>query len=167
MLDTWFSSALFPLVVCGWPHNVNHKLINSSFGPLNISGFVFPVQTENMKRLFPLDIMETGHDILFFWVARMVMMSLQLTDQLPFKVLHSSPFLLLTNVADDHFYWLLSYDVALLSLIGCVAAWDHLRQSGPQDVQVTGQRDRSDGCDPWRFSAGCIPKNPLKLGNSY
>lgn len=41
----------------------------------------------DLRNLFPLDLMETGHDILFFWVARMVMMSLELTGELPFKVL--------------------------------------------------------------------------------
>jgi len=41
--------------------------------------------TLDMKAFFPGDLLETGHDILFFWVARMVMMSLELTDKLPFK----------------------------------------------------------------------------------
>ncbi|KAF0852931.1 Valine--tRNA ligase 1 [Andalucia godoyi] len=61
VLDTWFSSGLFPFSVCGWPNNTN-----------------------DMARYFPGNLLETGHDILFFWVARMVMMSLELTDQLPF-----------------------------------------------------------------------------------
>jgi len=42
-------------------------------------------ETPDMKAFFPGDLLETGHDILFFWVARMVMMSLELTDKLPFK----------------------------------------------------------------------------------
>ncbi|KAI9551128.1 hypothetical protein GHT06_003105 [Daphnia sinensis] len=62
VLDTWFSSSLFPFSVCGWPED-----------------------TADLRKLFPLDLMETGHDILFFWVARMVMMSLELTGELPFK----------------------------------------------------------------------------------
>ena len=40
----------------------------------------------DLRNFFPLSVMETGHDILFFWVARMVMMSLELTEKLPFKV---------------------------------------------------------------------------------
>lgn len=44
----------------------------------------WPNQTDDMKAFFPGDLLETGHDILFFWVARMVMMSLELTDKLPF-----------------------------------------------------------------------------------
>jgi valyl-tRNA synthetase len=61
VLDTWFSSGLFPFSVMGWPDD-----------------------TPDMKGFFPTSLLETGLDILFFWVARMVMMSLQLTDQLPF-----------------------------------------------------------------------------------
>lgn len=65
VLDTWFSSGLFPFSVFGWPR-----------------------ETEDMKAFFPTTLLETGMDILFFWVARMVMMSLQLTDQLPFKTVY-------------------------------------------------------------------------------
>lgn len=68
VLDTWFSSGLFPFSVFGWPN-----------------------KTEEMDAFFPTTMLETGHDILFFWVARMVMMSLGLTGKLPFKtvLLHS------------------------------------------------------------------------------
>lgn len=61
VLDTWFSSGLFPFSVMGWPDN-----------------------TEDMKAFYPTSLLETGLDILFFWVARMVMMGLELTNQLPF-----------------------------------------------------------------------------------
>lgn len=63
VLDTWFSSGLFPFSTMGWP-NEEHP---------------------DFKAFFPNSILETGYDILFFWVARMVMMSLWLTDKLPFK----------------------------------------------------------------------------------
>lgn len=62
VLDTWFSSGLFPFSVLGWPDD-----------------------TPDLRGFFPGSLLETGLDILLFWVARMVMMSLQLTDQLPFK----------------------------------------------------------------------------------
>jgi valyl-tRNA synthetase len=42
------------------------------------------METDDFRRFFPTTLLETGHDILFFWVARMVMMSLELTDRLPF-----------------------------------------------------------------------------------
>lgn len=61
VLDTWFSSGLFPFSVFGWPNN-----------------------TDDFKAFYPTTLLETGLDILFFWVARMVMMGLQLTDTLPF-----------------------------------------------------------------------------------
>lgn len=69
MLDTWFSSGIFPMSTMGWP-NVEHP---------------------DYKAFFPGHLLETGHDILFFWVARMVMMSLELTDQLPFKTVFLHP----------------------------------------------------------------------------
>lgn len=47
--------------------------------------------TLDMKAFFPGDLLETGYDILFFWVARMVMMSLELTDKLPFKTVFLHP----------------------------------------------------------------------------
>lgn len=68
VLDTWFSSGLFPFSVFGWPN-----------------------ETVDLDSFFPTTLLETGHDILFFWVARMVMMSIGLTGKIPFKtvLLHS------------------------------------------------------------------------------
>ena len=65
VLDTWFSSGLFPFSVFGWPE-----------------------QTEDFKAFYPTSLLETGSDILFFWVARMVMMGLELTDTLPFHTVY-------------------------------------------------------------------------------
>lgn len=69
VLDTWFSSGIFPMSTMGWPETEN----------------------PDYKAFFPGDLLETGHDILFFWVARMVMMSLELTDKLPFKTVFLHP----------------------------------------------------------------------------
>ena len=69
VLDTWFSSALYPFSIFGWPD-----------------------KTQDLETFYPNTLLETGHDILFFWVARMVIMSYYLTDKtLPFKevFLHS------------------------------------------------------------------------------
>jgi valyl-tRNA synthetase len=63
VLDTWYSSGLFPFSTMKWPDE----------------------EHPDFKAFFPNSILETGYDILFFWVARMVMMSLWLTDKLPFK----------------------------------------------------------------------------------
>jgi valyl-tRNA synthetase len=65
VLDTWFSSALWPFSTLGWP-----------------------ADTEDMARFFPTDVMETGYDILFFWVARMVMTSLVFTNNIPFHTVY-------------------------------------------------------------------------------
>ncbi|XP_043073939.1 valine--tRNA ligase, mitochondrial-like, partial [Puntigrus tetrazona] len=62
VLDTWFSSGLFPFAMLGWPQ-----------------------QTEDLRQFYPNSILETGSDLIFFWVARMVMLGRELTGQLPFK----------------------------------------------------------------------------------
>jgi valyl-tRNA synthetase len=61
VLDTWFSSGLWPFATLGWPNN-----------------------THDLETLFPTSVLETGWDILFFWIARMVMFSLKLTGKVPF-----------------------------------------------------------------------------------
>ncbi|MDX1991482.1 MAG: valine--tRNA ligase [bacterium] len=65
VLDTWFSSGLWPFSTLGWPE-----------------------QTPDLKRFYPTTMMETGYDILFFWVARMIMMGLWFTGEAPFKVVY-------------------------------------------------------------------------------
>ncbi|MRG26806.1 valine--tRNA ligase [Laceyella tengchongensis] len=62
VLDTWFSSALWPFSTLGWPE-----------------------QTDDLKRYFPTDVLVTGYDIIYFWVARMIFTALEFTDQIPFK----------------------------------------------------------------------------------
>lgn len=62
VLDTWFSSGLWPFATLGWP-----------------------AKTHDLETLFPTSVLETGWDILFFWVARMIMLSLRLTGQVPFR----------------------------------------------------------------------------------
>ena len=62
VLDTWFSSALWPFSTLGWPQ-----------------------QTERLKTFYPTSVLVTGFDIIFFWVARMIMMGLKFMDEVPFK----------------------------------------------------------------------------------
>lgn len=62
VLDTWFSSGLWPIGTLGWPE-----------------------QTPELQKYFPTSVLVTGQDILFFWVARMMMMQLAVTGQIPFK----------------------------------------------------------------------------------
>ncbi|XP_053907930.1 valine--tRNA ligase, mitochondrial, partial [Cuculus canorus] len=68
VLDTWFSSSLFPFAALGWPQ-----------------------ETPDFRRFYPTSVLETGSDLLFFWVARMVMLGQELTGRLPFNqvLLHS------------------------------------------------------------------------------
>ncbi|MCL4875937.1 MAG: valine--tRNA ligase [Anaerolineae bacterium] len=65
VLDTWFSSGLWPFSTLGWPE-----------------------QTPDLKRFYPTSVMETGHDILFFWVARMIMMGMWFTEEVPFHTVY-------------------------------------------------------------------------------
>jgi len=65
VLDTWFSSALWPFSTLGWPD-----------------------ETPDYKYFYPTTMMETGYDILFFWVARMIMFGLEFTDKIPFNQIY-------------------------------------------------------------------------------
>ena len=62
VLDTWFSSGLWPFSTMGWPD-----------------------QTDDLKRFYPTSVLVTGFDIIFFWVARMMMMGIHLTGEVPFR----------------------------------------------------------------------------------
>ena len=65
VLDTWFSSALWPHSTLGWPDD-----------------------TEDLRYFYPTTVMETGYDIIFFWVARMIMMGLENTGEIPFHTVY-------------------------------------------------------------------------------
>ena len=65
VLDTWFSSALWTHSTLGWPDD-----------------------TEDLRYFYPGSVMETGYDILFFWVARMIMMGLENTGEIPFRTVY-------------------------------------------------------------------------------
>jgi len=65
VLDTWFSSGLWPFSTLGWPD-----------------------QTEDLKRFYPTSVLVTGFDILFFWVARMIMMGLKFMGDVPFRYVY-------------------------------------------------------------------------------
>ncbi|AIK96836.1 valine--tRNA ligase [Candidatus Odyssella acanthamoebae] len=65
VLDTWFSSALWPFTTLGWPDD-----------------------SLELKRYYPTDVLDTGFDIIFFWVARMMMMGLYFIGEVPFKTVY-------------------------------------------------------------------------------
>jgi valyl-tRNA synthetase len=74
VLDTWFSSALWPFSTLGWTANASN---NASTNASNNS--------EDLKTFYPTNTLVTGFDILFFWVARMIMMGLKFMGDVPFK----------------------------------------------------------------------------------
>ncbi len=65
VLDTWFSSALWPFSTMGWPKD-----------------------TSELKKYYPTSVLVTGFDIIFFWVARMMMMGLKFLNKVPFKMIY-------------------------------------------------------------------------------
>jgi valyl-tRNA synthetase len=65
VLDTWFSSSLWPFSTLGWPN-----------------------KTDDLKKFYPTSVLVTGFDIIFFWVARMMMMSMKFMKAVPFEVVH-------------------------------------------------------------------------------
>lgn len=69
VLDTWFSSALWPFSTLGWPAKND-------------------IDTEMLKTFYPTSVLVTGFDIIFFWVARMIMMGLKFMDEVPFKEIY-------------------------------------------------------------------------------
>ena len=68
VLDTWFSSGLWPISTLGWPDD-----------------------TPELRRYYPTSLLLTGFDIIFFWVARMMMFGLEFTDKVPFKDVYITP----------------------------------------------------------------------------
>lgn len=68
VLDTWFSSCLWPFATLGWPE-----------------------ETDELKHFFPTDVLITAHDIIFFWVARMIMMALHFKKEVPFSEVFINP----------------------------------------------------------------------------
>jgi valyl-tRNA synthetase len=68
VLDTWFSSGLWPFSTLGWPDD-----------------------TPDMRRFYPNSVMETGFDILFFWVARMIMLGMKMCGKVPFHTVYLHP----------------------------------------------------------------------------
>ena len=112
MLDTWFSSGLFPFSCLGWPDEKVrrdipryardapeiHPICTRDAREIHISA-VSRGQATDLAAWHPTSLLETGQDILFFWVARMVMCSLQLTDKLPFnEVSLFTRFIILTRI---------------------------------------------------------------------
>lgn len=87
VLDTWFSSALLPLSAMGWPQPVSQVDMHVPLKFIvSLTLFSLSGSSQQFEKHYPLSLMETGHDIIFLWVARMVMLGLELTDTLPFKV---------------------------------------------------------------------------------
>lgn len=116
VLDTWFSSALWPFSTLGWPD-----------------------ETEDIKRFYPTDVLVTGYDIIYFWVARMIFTALEFTKENPFK------YVLITGLVRD-------------------AEGRKMSKSLGNGVDPMEVIDKY-GADAMRFmlSTGCTPGNDLRF----
>lgn len=106
VLDTWFSSAIWPLSVLGWPE-----------------------ETEDLQKFYPTSVLITGHDILFFWVARMMVVGRYATQQPPFQdvFLHGLIF--------GKSYWKTNPDETILYLSSQEKSRYDQGESIPKDIQ--------------------------------
>jgi valyl-tRNA synthetase len=136
VLDTWFSSGLWPFSTLGWPEN-----------------------TPDLRRYYPTTVMETGYDILFFWVARMIMQGLLYTNDIPFETVY-----LHGLVRDDQGRKMSKTSgnvldpIALLDGATPQQLGDYLRKQYPDGIP-------SMGADALRFTllTGSTPGNDMNL----
>lgn len=116
VLDTWFSSALWPFSTLGWPE-----------------------ETEDLKRYYPTDLLITGYDIIYFWIARMIFTALEFSDQIPF------------------------HDVVITGLVRDAEGRKMSKSlgNGVDPIEVIDQY----GADAMRFmlSTGCTPGNDQRF----
>jgi valyl-tRNA synthetase len=136
VLDTWFSSGLWPFSTLGWPED-----------------------TPDLRRYYPTTVMETGYDILFFWVARMIMQGLLFTNDIPFETVY-----LHGLVRDDHGGKMSKTagnvldPIALLDGAKPEELDDYVRQQYPDGIPALG-------ADALRFTlvTGSTPGNDMNL----
>ena len=117
MLDTWFSSALWPFATLGWPE-----------------------QTAELRAFYPTDVLSTARDIIFLWVARMVMFGVEFTGELPFAdvPIHS------TILAPDG-----QADVEVAR---------HRHRPAGRDRASTAPTRCGSGCWPWDPGSTCTTR---------
>jgi valyl-tRNA synthetase len=136
VLDTWFSSGLWPFSTLGWPED-----------------------TPDLRRYYPTTVMETGYDILFFWVARMIMQGLMYTNNIPFETVY-----LHGLVRDDQGRKMSKTTANVLDPIAVLDGarpeelGDYVRQQYPEGVPAMG-------ADALRFTllTGSTPGNDMNL----
>src|SRR6185503_18293106 len=111
VLDTWFSSALWPFSTMGWPEN-----------------------TEELKRFYPTSTLITGHDILFFWIARMILMGEYALQQVPF---HET---FVHGLIYGKSYWRYNKDGAISYIMGKERLSYELGEATPAEVHFKWEK---------------------------
>lgn len=126
VLDTWFSSALWPFSTLGWPD-----------------------KTPDLKKFYPNSLLITGHDILFFWVARMMMMGEYALDELPF------PEVILTGLIYGKSYWRKNKDGTIAYVDPKERLEYDLGKTPPKDVHSKWEKiskSKGNAIDPKEIS---------------
>lgn len=122
VLDTWFSSALWPFSTLGWPH-----------------------KTDDLKKFYPNNLLITGHDILFFWVARMMMMGEYAMGKLPFDEV------ILTGLIYGKSYWRKNHSEGITYVSKEERMAYDLGQTPPKDVESKWEKiskSKGNAIDP-------------------
>jgi valyl-tRNA synthetase len=136
VLDTWFSSGLWPFSTLGWPDD-----------------------TPDLRRYYPTTVMETGYDILFFWVARMIMQGLMYTNDIPFETVY------LHGLVRDDLGRKMSKTTG--NVLDPIAVLDGARPDELEDYVRTQYPDGipAMGADALRFTllTGSTPGNDMNL----
>ena len=91
VLDTWFSSGLWPFSTLGWPQvkeGEKSREKREDAGDADSHSSNLTTDSSDFARYYPTTVLETGYDIIFFWVARMIMMGLYFTGEAPFRYVY-------------------------------------------------------------------------------
>jgi valyl-tRNA synthetase len=133
VLDTWWSSGLWPFATLGWPK-----------------------KTQDYETLFPTSVLETGWDILFFWVARMIMLSLKLTGKVPFTEVYCHG---LIRDSDGR-----KMSKSLGNVIDPVDLMDGISLKDLNDKLVAGNLDPSELQKASKYQATAFPQGIPECG---
>ncbi|KZZ91896.1 valyl-tRNA synthetase [Ascosphaera apis ARSEF 7405] len=134
VLDTWFSSGLWPFSTLGWPKN-----------------------THDLETLYPTSVLETGWDILFFWVARMIMLGIKMTGQIPFREVYCHS---LIRDSDGR-----KMSKSLGNVIDPLDVMDGIKLEELHAKLLTGNLDPKEVANATRYQKKAFPKGIPECGS--
>jgi valyl-tRNA synthetase len=134
VLDTWFSSGLWPFSTLGWPNN-----------------------TADFEKFYPTSVLETGWDILFFWVARMIMLGIKLTGRVPFREVYCH---CLVRDTEGR-----KMSKSLGNVIDPVDVMDGIELQTLHDKLLTGNLDPKEIANATKFQKTAFPQGIPECGS--